>query len=76
MKRERDEWSVTRCQQPLCEGPRVTGEKNGNAHIVRGPAAEDWKEGRTRRPMDGQTKRKKRDFFMCILNGVTQSCKY
>lgn len=42
----RDEWSVARCQQPLCEGPRVTGGKNDNARIVRRPAAQDWRQGR------------------------------
>lgn len=42
----RDEWSVTRCQQPLYEGPRVTGGKNDNALIVRQAAARDCKEAR------------------------------
>lgn len=77
-REERDEWSVTCCQQPLYEGPRVTGGENDNAHIVRGPAAQDWKverkEGRTQRPTDGQRRKKKIVFFfMGILNAVTQS---
>lgn len=51
-------------------GPRVTGEKNDNTRIVRGPLAEDWKKGRTQQRTDGQEIKE----VSFLFNGYIKLC--